>query len=215
MTGFFFAGAAGCKALTAARIAGFPVFVVDADPPAGPARMQSSNQGIQDRRSPVNGRRRAWLLGLCLMPCGVLAESRATPEEAVALVRQGVAFYQANGRVKALAAFNDPKGPFVKGELYFFVYGANGDGVALAHGQNPKMVGKKLLDMRDANGRFLIRDANRVAASPDGRGWIRYMWPNRLTKRVEPKLSYIERVGDIWIGCGVLDSGAGASSPQR
>ena len=142
-------------------------------------------------------------LGLAVLGLPASAQPRATQEQAVALVKKGVSYYQQHGREKALAAFNDPKGPFVQGELYFFVYGANGDGIALAHGQNAKMVGKQLLDMRDAKGVYIIREGNRIAASPEGRGWIDYYWPNRVSKAVEYKTSYIERVGDIWIGCGV------------
>jgi signal transduction histidine kinase len=130
----------------------------------------------------------------------------ATPDEAVALVKKGVEFYKKNGKEKALAAFSDPRGQFVKGELYFFVYGANGDGIVLAHGQNQKMIGKQLLDMRDQDGVYLIRESNKIANSPDGKGWVSYRWPNSVTKAVESKRSYIERVGDIWIGCGIYEA---------
>ncbi len=114
-------------------------------------------------------------------------------------------FYKKNGKEKALAEFSDPRGQFVKGELYFFVYGANGDGIVLAHGQNQKMIGKQLLDMRDQDGVYLIRESNKIANSPEGKGWVSYRWPNSVTKVVEAKRSYVERVGDIWIGCGIYE----------
>lgn len=139
---------------------------------------------------------------------------RATAEEAVALVKKGVAYYKTHGRAKALAAFNDPKGEFVKGELYFFVYSANGDGIVLAHGQNPRMLGKNLIDMQDAHGTYIIRESTRIANSIAGQGWLEYMWPNSITKTLEPKKSYIERVGDIWIGCGVYTDLEGNSTPM-
>ncbi|MCV2367806.1 cache domain-containing protein [Roseateles oligotrophus] len=144
-------------------------------------------------------------LGLLLsIACASLAfAQRATPEDAVAMVKKGAAYLKAHGKEKALAAFNDQKGEFVKGELYFFVYGTNGDGIVLAHGQNPKMLGKKLIDMRDPDGLFVIRDMTAIANSPEGKGWYKYKWPNTLTRAVETKLSYVERVGDIWIGCGI------------
>ncbi|MFZ6876329.1 cache domain-containing protein [Undibacterium sp. Di27W] len=133
----------------------------------------------------------------------VIAAEKATEEQAIALVKKGVEFYKKNGKEKALAAFSDPNGEFVKGELYFFVYGANGDGIVLAHGQNQKMIGKQLLDMKDVDGVYLIREANKIAVSPEGKGWVNYKWPNSVTKALEAKKSYIERVGDIWIGCGI------------
>lgn len=151
---------------------------------------------------------RHWLkfcLGLLISFACVAAASaqKATAEDAVALVKKGVAYLKEHGKERALAAFNDQQGQFVKGELYFFVYSTNGDGINLAHGQNPKMLGKKLIDMRDPDGLFVIRDMTAIANSPEGKGWYKYKWPNSLTKAVEPKQSYVERVGDIWIGCGI------------
>lgn len=144
------------------------------------------------------------ILCVCVsMQLPSFAAEKASRDDAVAFVKKGVEFYKKNGKEKALAAFNDPNGEFVKGELYFFVYGANGDGINLAHGQNPKMNGKNLLDMKDVNGVYLIREANKIAASTEGKGWISYMWPNSMTKQLEAKESYIEKVGDIWIGCGI------------
>ncbi len=143
------------------------------------------------------------------------AVPRATAEQAVALVKKGVAFYKSNGRTKALAAFNDAKGEFVKGELYFFVYSTNGDGIVLAHGQNPRMLGKNLIDMQDAHGFYIIREATKIANTPAGSGWLEYMWPNSVTKTLEPKKSYIERVGDIWIGCGVYTDLQGYNTPMQ
>ena len=130
-------------------------------------------------------------------------ETRATADEAIALVKKGVEFVKKNGKEKALAEFSNPNGQFVKGELYFFVYSTNGDGIVLAHGQNQKMIGRHLIDMKDTDGVYLIKESTKVANSPEGKGWVNYRWPNSVTQKVEPKRSYIERVGDIWIGCGI------------
>ncbi len=131
------------------------------------------------------------------------AAERATMDDAVRLVKKGAAYLKANGKEKAFAAFNDPNGPFIKGELYFFVYSTNGDGIALAHGQNPKMIGRRLIGLKDVDGVYIIREATKIANSPEGHGWLKYRWPNTVTQAVEKKQSYIERVGDVWIGCGI------------
>ena len=128
---------------------------------------------------------------------------KATADEAVAMVKKGVAYLKENGKEKAFAAFSDPKGQFVKGELYLFVYGANGDGINLAHGSNPKLIGKTLIDMKDSDGLSIIRDMTAIANSAEGKGWYKYKWPNAVTKAVEAKQSYVEKVGDVWIGCGI------------
>ena len=47
----------------------------------------------------------------------------ATAEEAKAMAQKAKAFYKANGKEKAIAEFNDPKGQFVKGDIYIVVQG--------------------------------------------------------------------------------------------
>ena len=68
----------------------------------------------------------------------------------------------------------------------------DGQGNNLAH-NNPKMVGKNLLDMRDVDGKYLIRDLIALGNSPSGTGWVEYKWPNPLTKIVEAKKTYVEK----------------------
>ena len=57
-------------------------------------------------------------------------------------MKKGIEFYKANGKDKALAAFNDPKGQFVKDDLYIFVLDLNGK--MLAH-TKADLVGKDFM----------------------------------------------------------------------
>ena len=149
------------------------------------------------------------LLRILLVPLVALAlasgavAQRAKPEDAVALVKKGVEYVKRHGKVKAFIAFNDTNGPFVQGELYLFAYSINGDGIVLAHGQNRFMVGQNLIDMRDLDGVYINREFLKIANLPEGKGWLTYRWPNSVTKVVETKSSYLERVDDIWIACGI------------
>ena len=129
------------------------------------------------------------------------ATGKASKEDAVAMVKKAGAYYREHGLQKALVAFNDKKGPFVKDELYLFVY--DNKGMNLAHGQNPKMVGKNLIEMRDEDGLYVIKKVIEIGDSKAGNGWQRYKWPNSLTKEVEEKISYTEKFGDLYISCGV------------
>ncbi|MDQ1813948.1 cache domain-containing protein [Massilia sp. CCM 9210] len=124
---------------------------------------------------------------------------RGTADEAVAMVKKASAYLNDNGREKAIAAFNDPKGEFIKGDLYVFMF--TFDGTALAHGQNAKMVGKNLIDLK-AGEVFPIREFIKIAKSPAGTGWFGYKWPNSITKAMEEKNTYIERNGEVLIGVG-------------
>ncbi|NVD98114.1 cache domain-containing protein [Massilia sp. BJB1822] len=129
---------------------------------------------------------------------------RGTADEAVAMVKRAGAFLEKNGREKAITAFNDSKGEFIKGDLYVFMFGMNGEerGVALAHGQNAKMVNKNLTEL-NAGGVYPIKEFLKLAGSAAGKGWVSYKWPNSISKNMEDKSTYVEKYGDVLIGVGI------------
>jgi cytochrome c len=135
---------------------------------------------------------------LCIPAMGA---ERATAKEAQAFVKNAVAYLKKHGEKKAFADFADIKNAqFHDRDLYLFVYDLNG--VNVAHGNNPKMVGKNLREMKDADGTPIIKTFIDVA-NVKGSGWVDYMWPNPVTKVIEHKSSYIERVGNLIIGAGI------------
>ena len=133
---------------------------------------------------------------------GAQAEERGSAAEASALVKKAVAYVKANGKDKAFAEFNNPKGQFVDRSLYIFVYDLKGTSLAIGNGNSAKMVGKDLSDMRDADGTYIIKGLIAIA-NAKGSGWFDYKWPNPVTKAVEAKSSYVEKLDDIMIGCGI------------
>ncbi len=138
-------------------------------------------------------------LGLCAQPA--LAADKGSADEAIAMVKKAVAMYKAEGRDKTFAAIADPANKdFHDRDLYIYVYDLNG--VALAHGNNPKMVGRNLLGMKDNEGKAMIQEFVDVAKSK-GKGWIDYKWPNPVSKTVDHKSGYVEKVDDILIGSGI------------
>lgn len=130
------------------------------------------------------------------------ANERGTRDEAIALVKKAASFLKENGKDKAYAEFSNPKGAFVNRDLYVFVYNTNGDGINRAHGANSKLIGKNLIDLKDAEGTLIIRGLLDVA-NTKGAGWFDYKWPNPVNGAVESKSTYVERVGDVMIGCGI------------
>lgn len=130
------------------------------------------------------------------------AGEKGTADEAAAMVKKAVAYLKENGKEKTFAEIANPANKqFHDRDLYLFVYDMNG--VAVAHGNNPKMVGKNLLDMKDNDGTFIIRSFIDVAKTK-GSGWVDYKWPNPVTKAVEQKSSYIEKLdGGLLIGAGI------------
>lgn len=144
------------------------------------------------------------LLGVFLVAvqAGAAAGERGTPDEAMAMVKRAAAYLKENGKDKAFAEFNNPKGQFVDRDMYIFAFLANGDGIERANGANIKLVGKMLLDLKDADGKFIVREFFDVA-NTKGHGWVNYKWPNPVTKAIEGKSTYIEKVDDVILGCGI------------
>ncbi|KQW91723.1 histidine kinase [Massilia sp. Root418] len=138
-------------------------------------------------------------LGLLALPA--YATEKGSANEAVAMVKKAVALIKSDGKEKALAAISDPANKdFHDRDLYIYVYDLNG--VAVAHGVNPKLVGKNLLDMKDNEGKAMIQEMVKVAKEK-GSGWVDFKWPNPVTKAVEAKSGYVERAGDLLVGSGI------------
>lgn len=135
------------------------------------------------------------------MALGVAAqEHKATPAEAVAMVKHAVATIRKDGNPKAYAAISDRRGPFVDRDLYIAVWGL--DGVVRAHGANVNMVGKNLIDLRDIDGKPFIRERIETARTTPA-FWQDYQFTHPQTKKIEPKRMYCERLGDVVVCGGV------------
>lgn len=128
------------------------------------------------------------------------AGERGTADEAVALVQKAVAYLKANGKEKAYAEFNNPNGQFKERDLYIFVIDMNG--MEWANGANQKIVGKNVLDLKDAEGRMMVKSFIDLAKSK-GKGWVDYKWPNPVQKTVESKSTYLEKVDDVLVASGI------------
>lgn len=120
--------------------------------------------------------------------------------DATAMVKRAVALIKEAGKDKAIAAFNDPNGSFRKGDLYIFVTDTKGR--MLANGSNAKLIGKDLIDLKDSDGKPFVKEYIDVAVKK-GSGWSDYKWVNPNTKAIEPKSTYVERVDDLVVGCGI------------
>ena len=135
---------------------------------------------------------------LALASTLAFAEANATKDDAVAMVKKGVAYMKANGKDKAYAAITDKQGPFIDRDLYLTVYGL--DGTVRAHGANEKMIGKNLIDLKDVDGKPFVKERVEMAQSKAS-FWQDYKFTNPTTKKIEPKTMYCERVDDAVV-CG-------------
>ena len=114
------------------------------------------------------------------------------------MVKKAVVYIKASGKDKGYAEIMNKKGQFTDRDLYLVVYGL--DGKVWAHGANEKMVGKNLIELKDVDGKEFVRERTELAKSK-GSFWQDYKFTNPLTKKVEPKTMYCERLEDTAV-CG-------------
>jgi len=145
----------------------------------------------------------SWLFASVMVTLGTnaFAAESATKDEAVAMVKKAVAHIKANGTEKAYADFTakDPK--FIDRDIYIVVYGL--DGKCLAHGANPKQVGKDLIDLTDVDGKYFIKERVQLVKSKPAGVWQDYKFTNPVTKKIEPKQLYCEKLAETAVCAGV------------
>ena len=127
------------------------------------------------------------------------AEDHATKDQATAMVKKGVALIKSEGADKAYAAIDDKSNKeFHDRDLYLMVYSL--DGKCLAHGVNPKLIGKDMSDAQDSDGVYYVKDRMKLAQSKPS-FWQDYKFTNPVSKKIEPKTTYCERVDNTTV-CG-------------
>jgi cytochrome c len=137
-------------------------------------------------------------LALTLLPAQA-AEDHVTKEQAKAMVEKAVALIRANGTEGAYPMFDDKtNNDFHDRDLYIVVYDL--EGKCLAHGANAKLVGKDLSDAQDVDGVYYVKDRVKLATS-QASFWQDYKFANPVTKKIEAKQTYCERLKDTAV-CG-------------
>jgi len=134
--------------------------------------------------------------------CGepISAAEFATKEEAIAMVKKAAALINEQGPDKAYAEFSNKGGRFHDRDLYITVLDL--DGKVLAHGQREDLIGKVLVDLKDPDGKLFIKERIELARQQSS-FWQNYKFMNPVTKQVEPKQMYCERLSQTMICGGV------------
>jgi signal transduction histidine kinase len=145
----------------------------------------------------------AFLLFAALLAAGApaAAANYGTKAEAVAMVKRVQDEFKKDGAQATFKAVSDKSvKSFHDRDLYPFIYDLSGK--CVAHGARPALIGKNLIDLKDQDGKYLIREMVAIAKG-SGTGWVDYKWPNPLNNKIEDKSSYIERMGDYFVGVGI------------
>jgi cytochrome c len=132
------------------------------------------------------------------------AAERGTPVEAKEMLAKAVAHYKAVGRVAAFADFNARKAPFFDRDLYVFCI--DSDHMTLANGGYPAYVGTSVDAVKDADGRPMGTVILKAVADKS-EGSVEYRWLSPLSHRIEPKVSFVQKLGDDVCGVGAYNPG--------
>lgn len=125
-----------------------------------------------------------------------------TKAEAVAMVNRVEEMFKNKGAEATFKAVDDRSvKEFHDRDLYPFIF--NLSGVCFAHGAVPALIGKNLMDLKDQDGKYFNKEMIAIAKGP-GSGWVKYKWPDPLTKKIQDKSAYIEKLGNnYFVGVGI------------
>ena len=132
-----------------------------------------------------------------LLAPAVWAAGQATPDDAKAMATKAAAYLKSAGPEKAFPEF-DAKDNSTWHDRDLYVTVEDDKGVMVAHGTNPGLIGKSMLNLKDVEGKPFNQEIQAIKDT----GWVDFKWQNPLTKAVEAKAAYEVRVGDYIVGVG-------------
>jgi cytochrome c len=119
---------------------------------------------------------------------------------AVAMVEKGAAYMQKNGKDALIKEVNSKNPEFINETTYLTVRAL--DGTQLAHPTNPKLVGKNMVVLPDADGKLFRKEIIEQAQSK-GKGWVDYRYNNPANGNIEKKSTYFFKQGDVILEAGI------------
>ena len=138
------------------------------------------------------------IFSFCNTPA--VADDRGTADQAIAMVKKAITHFKTNGKDKALSDFNDASNKqFHDRDLYVIAFDMEGTMLASA---NPKLIGKPMMDFKDGDGKLLTKEMLQIAKTK-GSGWVEYKWPNPITRTLDQKTTYIEKIDNYFLGVGI------------
>lgn len=125
---------------------------------------------------------------------------QGTAEEAMALVERAVDYRrQCGSRDTFVRDLTQPEKGFFDRDMYMFALDLRG--TYLAFGGNQAKVGTRVQDIAGIDGDGLVDSI--IAQASLEPGWVEYDITNPLSGRVQTKMSFVQQVDDLFIGCGV------------
>lgn len=145
----------------------------------------------------------------------LLAADRLSPylyedtKQLVRLVEDAAALMERKGTA-SFAEFGRKGSRWFNSTYYIFIYDINGTNVF--HAATPELTGKNLMNLRDMNGKPILRFITDIGRKPqrDANGWVFYLWQEKNEFLPKWKSAYIRKVvapdGKIYLlGCGIYN----------
>lgn len=120
-------------------------------------------------------------------------------EEAVELVGRAVEHRQRTSKEAFLRDITHSGNAFFDRDMYVFVL--DDDGRYVAFGGNPAKVGTRVHDIAGIDGKGLLQAIVKQAVNEPG--WVEYDITNPSTGKVQSKMSFVQELNGLYVGCGV------------
>lgn len=105
------------------------------------------------------------------------------------LINSAIVYMKKSSFIELKERINNPTGVFVRGDLHLEMYAF--DGTCVANGEQLALIGQNVIEAKDAEGKFIIRDIIDIAKTK-GEGWYSYMG----TTGNEPGRVYVKKIVD-------------------
>jgi methyl-accepting chemotaxis protein len=124
---------------------------------------------------------------------------QGSAEEAVEMVDRAMAHRSQTSKEAFLRDLTNPVRGFHDRDMYIFALDSKGS--YLAFGGNPSKVGTRVQDIAGIDGNQLLKSI--IDQASHEAGWVEYDITNPTTGKVQTKMSFVEQVDDVFVGCGV------------
>jgi cytochrome c len=134
------------------------------------------------------------------------AKTKPTPEMIIEKVGKAHKLLSEKGE-EAFGKFKGKDSEFIFAGTYIWIHDM--EGVMLMHPIKYKMEGKRMIGLKDKNGKLFFTEMNKIAREK-GSGWVAYWWPKPGETEPSLKVSYVKLCKmpngkEVVIGCGVYD----------
>ena len=124
---------------------------------------------------------------------------QGSAEEAVEMVERAMVHRNKTSQEAFLRDLTNPAKGFHDRDMYIFALDRKGS--YLAFGGNPSKVGTRVQDIAGIDGNRLLKSIIDQASQEPG--WVEYDITNPTTGKVQTKMSFVEQIDELFVGCGV------------